>query len=142
MNSRPLSDRILEGGPRAMKRSAKSASTSSCLSCRATIKARHSRLASSMTVRMRNLRPSWVRPSTKSYAQTCPGYSGRNRMHEPSFSHNRSEEHTSELQPLMRISYAVFCLKKKKKTHHKHTHKITQTYQQNRYFKSQQHHKN
>src|SRR3546814_1344999 len=26
----------------------------------------------------------------------------------------RSEEHTSELQPLMRISYAVFCLKKKK----------------------------
>src|SRR3546814_7273838 len=30
----------------------------------------------------------------------------------------RSEEHTSELQSLMRISYAVFCLKKKK---HKHT---------------------
>src|SRR3546814_4457728 len=27
----------------------------------------------------------------------------------------RSEEHTSELQSLMRISYAVFCLKKKKK---------------------------
>src|SRR3546814_4137878 len=32
----------------------------------------------------------------------------------------RSEEHTSELQSLMRISYAVFCLKKKKKhTYHK-----------------------
>src|SRR3546814_4547878 len=31
----------------------------------------------------------------------------------------RSEEHTSELQSLMRISYAVFCLKKKKT--HKHT---------------------
>src|SRR3546814_7538079 len=31
----------------------------------------------------------------------------------------RSEEHTSELQSLMRISYAVFCLKKKKKTNHK-----------------------
>src|SRR3546814_1395419 len=30
----------------------------------------------------------------------------------------RSEEHTSELQSLMRISYAVFCLKKKKKTKH------------------------
>src|SRR3546814_6591198 len=30
----------------------------------------------------------------------------------------RSEEHTSELQSLMRISYAVFCLKKKKKSHH------------------------
>src|SRR3546814_6315626 len=31
----------------------------------------------------------------------------------------RSEEHTSELQSLMRISYAVFCLKKKKTTHNK-----------------------
>src|SRR3546814_2876418 len=31
----------------------------------------------------------------------------------------RSEEHTSELQSLMRISYAVFCLKKKKQTHKK-----------------------
>src|SRR3546814_3447543 len=29
----------------------------------------------------------------------------------------RSEEHTSELQSLMRISYAVFCLKKKQKAH-------------------------
>src|SRR3546814_10212356 len=39
----------------------------------------------------------------------------------------RSEEHTSELQSLMRISYAVFCLKKKKTntqdtTHPPHTH--------------------
>src|SRR3546814_4269115 len=33
------------------------------------------------------------------------------RLREP-----RSEEHTSELQSLMRISYAVFCLKKKTKT--------------------------
>src|SRR3546814_2586745 len=31
----------------------------------------------------------------------------------------RSEEHTSELQSLMRISYAVFCLKKKNKTNKK-----------------------
>src|SRR3546814_3436616 len=31
----------------------------------------------------------------------------------------RSEEHTSELQSLMRISYAVFCLKKKKNTQKK-----------------------
>src|SRR3546814_5124941 len=31
----------------------------------------------------------------------------------------RSEEHTSELQSLMRISYAVFCLKKKKHTKYK-----------------------
>src|SRR3546814_1397798 len=34
----------------------------------------------------------------------------------------RSEEHTSELQSLMRISYAVFCLKKKKRTY-KHYHR-------------------
>src|SRR3546814_1536187 len=37
----------------------------------------------------------------------------------------RSEEHTSELQSLMRISYAVFCLKKKKK---KNTQKHTKYY--------------
>src|SRR3546814_7458722 len=33
---------------------------------------------------------------------------------------NRSEEHTSELQSLMRISYAVFCLKKKQTRHLNH----------------------
>src|SRR3546814_3355853 len=36
----------------------------------------------------------------------------------------RSEEHTSELQSLMRISYAVFCLKKKKTTNQNNTHKL------------------
>src|SRR3546814_7575189 len=39
----------------------------------------------------------------------------------------RSEEHTSELQSLMRISYAVFCLKKKKKNNSRKdnpTHKL------------------
>src|SRR3546814_2915427 len=36
------------------------------------------------------------------------------------FPGDRSEEHTSELQSLMRISYAVFCLKKKKQHHTKH----------------------
>src|SRR3546814_4377666 len=35
---------------------------------------------------------------------------GRTRLHDPM---SRSEEHTSELQSLMRLSYAVFCLKKK-----------------------------
>src|SRR3546814_1285902 len=40
----------------------------------------------------------------------------------------RPEEHTSELQSLMRISYAVFCLKKKKQT-------ITHTYKQCYYYK-------
>src|SRR3546814_10809382 len=39
----------------------------------------------------------------------------------------RSEEHTSELQSLMRISYAVFCLKKKNKEHTKIIHN-TPTY--------------
>src|SRR3546814_1316809 len=59
------------------------------------------------------------------------GYLGRTRGGKISFTHiigfavvraihdtvpvMRSEEHTSELQSLMRISYAVFCLKKKKK---------------------------
>src|SRR3546814_9913796 len=38
----------------------------------------------------------------------------------------RSEEHTSELQSLMRISYAVFCLKKKKK-HTRRTKDNTET---------------
>src|SRR3546814_5240490 len=37
--------------------------------------------------------------------------------------YGRSEEHTSELQSLMRISYAVFCLKKKKQTMRKKTHR-------------------
>src|SRR3546814_957341 len=36
----------------------------------------------------------------------------------------RSEEHTSELQSLMRISYAVFCLKKKKKLPRSTTHYV------------------
>src|SRR3546814_8418517 len=35
-------------------------------------------------------------------------------------SRERSEEHTSELQSLMRISYAVFCLQKKTKKYNKH----------------------
>src|SRR3546814_1416691 len=39
----------------------------------------------------------------------------------------RSEEHTSELQSLMRISYAVFCLKKTK-TKHKYTQNKTLTH--------------
>src|SRR3546814_3549441 len=41
---------------------------------------------------------------------------------------NRSEEHTSELQSLMRISYAVFCLTKKKNNntrHHAHSSPTT-----------------
>src|SRR3546814_4663648 len=42
----------------------------------------------------------------------------------------RSEEHTSELQSLMRISYAVFCLKKKTKTHQTQAENTLQTPEQ------------
>src|SRR3546814_1617657 len=40
----------------------------------------------------------------------------------------RSEEHTSELQSLMRISYAVFCLKKKKQRKNTEKRQVTCTY--------------
>src|SRR3546814_5286387 len=43
------------------------------------------------------------------------GLSRRVRVGRGAAAARRSEEHTSELQSLMRISYAVFCLKKKKK---------------------------
>src|SRR3546814_1541812 len=42
-----------------------------------------------------------------------PWRAGRNHRAQPGGIFLRSEEHTSELQSLMRISYAVFCLKKK-----------------------------
>src|SRR3546814_10465769 len=45
-------------------------------------------------------------------AADLPAQYGPDRRHRV----DRSEEHTSELQSLMRISYAVFCLKKKKNT--------------------------
>src|SRR3546814_1180197 len=47
------------------------------------------------------------------------------RLRRAGLRRHRSEEHTSELQSLMRISYAVFCLKKKKK---RHTTKTTVKY--------------
>src|SRR3546814_3966337 len=52
-------------------------------------------------------------------ARQAPGSDGPRRpaAAEPP----RSEEHTSELQSLMRISYAVFCLKKKKITQHQNS---------------------
>src|SRR3546814_8766077 len=45
----------------------------------------------------------------------CSRSRSRSRFRSRSRSRGRSEEHTSELQSLMRISYAVFCLKKKTK---------------------------
>src|SRR3546814_4175455 len=49
----------------------------------------------------------------------CPACDGLGERLE--FDPDRSEEHTSELQSLMRISYAVFCLKKKKTRQEKNT---------------------
>src|SRR3546814_14666284 len=47
--------------------------------------------------------PYWVRSASSAWVTQCTTRA------------SRSEEHTSELQSLMRISYAVFCLKKKNK---------------------------
>src|SRR3546814_4696810 len=58
-------------------------------------------------------------------AESCPAGDGRCRRcgerGDPGVA-RRSEEHTSELQSLMRISYAVFCLKKKKTLKHTKRH--------------------
>src|SRR3546814_19188920 len=52
---------------------------------------------------------------------TCLAHAGADRYQRPLWL--RSEEHTSELQSLMRISYAVFCLKKKNiRMHLQHHH--------------------
>src|SRR3546814_3221266 len=47
-------------------------------------------------------------------AFSCTRYCAQSRISAGFTASERSEEHTSELQSLMRISYAVFCLKKKK----------------------------
>src|SRR3546814_15662224 len=52
---------------------------------------------------------------------------GAERMSTLSAEDRRSEEHTSELQSLMRSSYAVFCLKKKKNKTSEHTSLIRQS---------------
>src|SRR3546814_6071493 len=54
-------------------------------------------------------------PAVPQAARFCPALPAAGRRHEGR-ERRRSEEHTSELQSLMRISYAVFCLKKKKHT--------------------------
>src|SRR3546814_4327465 len=48
------------------------------------------------------------------FARAVPAY--MKMLGAPGITMERSEEHTSELQSLMRISYAVFCLKKKNKS--------------------------
>src|SRR3546814_2256332 len=64
------------------------------------------------------------RPST--YSFVCCPFSAALAAMEDDW---RSEEHTSELQSLMRISYAVFCLKKKKQYYNRYiTHNNTQLF--------------
>src|SRR3546814_1075073 len=58
--------------------------------------------------------------ATRATSTSAGGTTWSKRTLKPWATKKRSEEHTSELQSLMRISYAVFCLKKKK---HKHTMK-------------------
>src|SRR3546814_3779236 len=55
---------------------------------------------------------------------SAPAVSRRPRM-SLTFLPRRSEEHTSELQSLMRISYAVFCLKKKNTSYNNTTNTTT-----------------
>src|SRR3546814_7131695 len=61
-------------------------------------------------------------PGLKAAQQRAQQHREHARQHEPPADavqpRKRSEEHTSELQSLMRISYAVFCLTKKTHTHH------------------------
>src|SRR3546814_1995753 len=58
-----------------------------------------------------------VQPQANPHQHRRYDQSGRDRLAEHrQCEHSRSEEHTYELQSLMRISYAVFCLKNKKKT--------------------------
>src|SRR3546814_1174531 len=82
-----------------------------------------------VSVSARRTKTSWVRSSASAWLPTLRRKNaispGRKRRLSWSTAWEgwactgagRSEEHTSELQSLMRISYAVFCLKKKKKTH-------------------------
>src|SRR3546814_2561379 len=73
--------------------------------------------------------PGQARPAGCAVRRLCRPRSAMPRIVNPP----RSEEHTSELQSLMRISYAVFCLKKKKKqsiTQEKKSNRNEQTHKQ------------
>src|SRR3546814_6606551 len=83
-------------------------STPCCISpmrIRASLRASPAATSSALPIRTRDIGPPGMRLRTDQAADV------------------RSEEHTSELQSLMRISYAVFCLKKKK-----HTKQVTIKY--------------
>src|SRR3546814_3144363 len=63
---------------------------------------------------------SWEKPHVPNMTGTALAYAPKGSLslagERARSTRDRSEEHTSELQSLMCISYAVFCLKKKKKT--------------------------
>src|SRR3546814_4482056 len=76
------------------------------------------RPTSKPAARMPGFLQSGDKPHAPSTHGPCRPLPRRRRVRGPGPADNlslRSEEHTSELQSLMRISYAVFCLKKKKK---------------------------
>src|SRR3546814_1874861 len=80
--------------------------------------------------RLCNRRSRSARQARPDLAQAVPRHRRRRfQRASPAYPQSpRSEEHTSELQSLMRISYAVFCLKKKKTNTQKHsTNKYQQT---------------
>src|SRR3546814_1518350 len=60
-------------------------------------------------------RSSRTRHRAALYLQNAPAMCDWSMLHRNRLHRVRSEEHTSELQSLMRISYAVFCLKQKQK---------------------------
>src|SRR3546814_1631162 len=77
--------------------------------------------------RLRRPLPAPVHGRGRARAGLHAGLAGRHAL----AAGRRSEEHTSELQSLMRISYAVFCLKNKKainKESIRHTHQIMNSY--------------
>src|SRR3546814_10530168 len=83
-------------------------------------------------------RPPRVQPATAGQGSPCRGQPADDRQsdlqqaaarrkppfHRASDRNDRSEEHTSELQSLMRSPYAVFCLKTKKLTQFTTTHSV------------------
>src|SRR3546814_1317412 len=77
------------------------------------------RAASRPTSRRRPAPGPPLRRSKDARRRAAPtyGWHGSTRDPRPAACAPRSEEHTSELQSLMRISYAVFCLKKKTNNH-------------------------
>src|SRR3546814_8039430 len=70
--------------------------------------------AASSTVSVASASPDGYQPPRS--GGTCSGPPGATRFQPGSVRSARSEEHTSELQSLMRTSYDVFCLKKKRTT--------------------------